>query len=623
KQYQIVEEFGATGSERPIPKFTEKIPWVKVSQRVFVTGLNEMNWAIYLKYDSAMTKVNELYATGEKKSKEGEAFSIENNMKDFSRMLSDMTGRASLGRFAAIAPIANALFFSMRLNLGRLLTPRHLLSPNQFVRAEAWKNLSLFVGTMSSVILMGSFLDWWDVELDKRSADFMKIRIGNIRVDPWGGHLQFVVFFSRMYEKTGLVSTTGAEYPVDPISLMTYFLRTKGAPLANLILEFITGKTFFGDKLDITDISQWLEKVVPFALRDIFEAFTEQGLIGAMIALPAIVGANVQAYKGDWEENVAKIGLPKYDDNVPYNIKDPIYDLLDFWADTASDFRGVDPATLTDSKGFTPLIRSVVEAYSLLTEINQMPNQRLTALNADPDEGLTYEDYYAQWKRRLELVASGDKEALQAFDADERTSHAYWGNFSKRQLYLLKEYHSLSPGDQAAFLKENLELYANPRDEWLRTHSKENALLALFGKADIFSIAAYNEVHALAKELDIPASAMVLKELDRITQLNLSYYEQNNLLDVYGGLDNNIEDENGETARSRAIDLLKKDNPNWVDDMRRIEALRVGTDEVPTPTEFVDAWADRGHVIDEFGSGSIEAKLWLLDNKNVHQWALD
>ena len=187
----------------------------------------------------------------------------------------------------------------------------------------------------------------------------------------------------------------------------------------------------------------------------------------------------------------------------------------------------------------------------------------------------------------------------------------------------MKEYHSLSPGDQAAFLKENLELYANPRDEWLRTHSKENALLALFGKADIFSIAAYNEVHALAKELDIPKNAMVLKELDRITQLNLSYYEQNNLLDVYGGLDNNIEDENGETARSRAIDLLKKDNPNWVDDMRRIEALRVGTDEVPTPTEFVDAWADRGHVIDEFGSGSIEAKLWLLDNKNVHQWALD
>jgi ribosomal protein S18 acetylase RimI-like enzyme len=36
------------------------------------------------------------------------------------------------------------------------------------------------------------------VEKDPRSSDFMKIKIGNIRFDPWGGHIPWVVLFARM-----------------------------------------------------------------------------------------------------------------------------------------------------------------------------------------------------------------------------------------------------------------------------------------------------------------------------------------------------------------------------------------------------------------------------------------
>ena len=63
---------------------------------------------------------------------------------------------------------------------------------------------------------------------------------------------------------------------------------------------------------------------------------------------------------------------------------------------------------------------------------------------------------------------------------------------------------------------------------------------------------------------------------------------------------------------------LKEDNPNWVADMRRIEAI----DNDATP-EIMEAWVDRGKTIDEFGAGSSEAMVFLLDNPEVHKWALD
>ena len=51
--------------------------------------------------------------------------------------------------------------------------------------------------------------------------------------------------------------------------------------------------------------------------------------------------------------------------------------------------------------------------------------------------------------------------------------------------------------------------------------------------------------------------------------------------------------------------------------------MNVGTVTNPTPEDIVEAWVSRGLIVDEYGGGSAEAKLWLIDNPEVHQWALD
>ena len=70
--------------------------------------------------------------------------------------------------------------------------------------------------------------------------------------------------------------------------------------------------------------------------------------------------------------------------------------------------------------------------------------------------------------------------------------------------------------------------------------------------------------------------------------------------------------------RKLAREKFKEDNSDWVADMRRIEAI----DNDATPAQM-EKWVERGKTIDEFGAGSSEAMVWLLDNPETHKWALD
>jgi len=114
-----------------------------------------------------------------------------------------------------------------------------------------------------------------------------------------------------------------------------------------------------------------------------------------------------------------------------------------------------------------------------------------------------------------------------------------------------------------------------------------------------------------------------MKDLDAVTELKLKNQKLFDLLDAYSGLDDEVKDAEGLTDRDRAIQSLYADNPDFRDDMRRIEALSLGTEKNPTPEIIVEGWVERGIIVDEFGASSAEAKLWLIDNKEVHQWALE
>jgi len=556
-QYKGTEEYGFyKGVKRLLPRLTAKLPWVKLSARAFETGTNVHNWLIFKSYYKAMLKLSEMYASGQKTLKSGESFSITKEMVDFSKSLANFTARGSLGKFAVTAPELSGLFFAPRAAIGRILSVKDLINPNPRVRLEAWKNTSTFVGTFGGMILLGAMMGWWGVETDSRSAEYMSIRIGNTRIDPWGGYRQFLVFFTRAITKTGVSSVTGAEYKTDPLDLMQNFIRGKASPLASFFLDAWKGKNFVGEEFDVKNKKQWVERVAPFAVWDIYEAYQDDPIHALQSAIPAVLGAGVQTYTGDWNENAMKLGLPKYPDNLPYGITQPPYDVKDFWSDTASQFKGVDPATLTEKKGFPPRIKAIAEANQILEQTKDMPRVKLTSIPADPAKGLTFSDYYSQWRKREELVASGDKavwvkkelqpdgsykettfkgdKALIEYDKYELTKNARLGNMTQTQFALLTRYHMLTGEEQKQFIKDNPGIDIDPYDEWLKSHPEENAKLAVWGQADILSSEAYAKASKLAKDLDIPDNALPDFGVPEDEETRKAYFEYHDIVDKFG-----------------------------------------------------------------------------------------
>ena len=690
-QWKGVEEFGYLTKERAIPRLTSKIPTIKISNRAFSTGTNSMAWGCFKDFYHAQMRIAEKYASGELKLRPGKTFSIMANMDAYATMLSDWTGRASLGKLSQAAPILGNIFYAPRYALGRVIGPRHLFSANRYVRGEAWKDAAMFIGTIGGAILLGRALGFWDVETDRNSADFMKVRVGHLHLDPWGGAQQFVVFFSRVLDlltapitgkKAMARSTiTGMQYPLDISNLTENFLKSKQAPLIGLFREYITGKTFGGEKAEWGNLQQWVERLGPMSIQDIIEAYQDKPSMTPVSGALSFVGMGVQTYTGDWKDNIPRLGLPKYEENLAYGVKEPNYNTEDLWADHSSQFKDVDPATITKEKGFPPAIKAIVEARAILDNTQDILKVKLTALNADPNKGTTFVQHYKMWQDRQKLVASGDEAKLKEFDADERTKNAKLGNLTQRQYALLVEYHSITDKkEKAKFLEDNSELDANPYQDWLKSHPKENAQLAVWGKADILTPEAYKETQGLLKELDIPNSAIPdmtlppkesieihFKYLDMVAEgkegsleaklmlaldareakkegrqsyiewkglklsdtpiasleLKVKNHELSDTFASYSDkespnfLDDTVKDAEGKTARDRAQTKLKADNPDWVDDMNRIEAIEHNGEQ------YQEQWVEHGKIAGEAPGYNAEEKIWLFENRDVHEWALE
>lgn len=194
--------------------------------------------------------------------------------------------------------------------------------------------------------------------------------------------------------------------------------------------------------------------------------------------------------------------------DLPYTIEEPdIYDMKNLNTDFGRLLEAGD-------EGYTDKGKAFLEKEESEAVFKTFPNVPLHQINADSKEGDTFEQYYDQWQR----VKAG-KATLEDY------GKAYLGNFSRRTLDLLREYHSLEGEEQEDFLEEHPELEIDPRDQWLRDNPKQNAQLALWGQAKPMSLEAYDLMAKMAKELDIPDNAIPEYMPRNIFELDLQYQE--------------------------------------------------------------------------------------------------
>lgn len=136
--------------------------------------------------------------------------------KNVADVINTLTGRASLGPLEGVSKILSVGFYSPRLiaSVVKTMTPfafYHFgkmgndgtLKPSvaqKMAMADFMKFVSV---TASMVALAAAYFNYDDDEetevvFDPTSSDFGKIRLGNTRVDPWGGKIQMVVLQSRL-----------------------------------------------------------------------------------------------------------------------------------------------------------------------------------------------------------------------------------------------------------------------------------------------------------------------------------------------------------------------------------------------------------------------------------------
>jgi hypothetical protein len=143
------------------------------------------------------------------------------------------------------------------------------------VKAKVAKDLGALVGLGMSALYLASLNDDVDVELNPKSPDWGKIRVGNTRYDIWGGFQQA----ARATYRLGAVPVEhyvlgkkGAENPKDIISQYAY---SKAAPVVTLAHDLSTGKGFGGQKQ--SPLETMIHLPIPMVGEDIWAAYRDVG----------------------------------------------------------------------------------------------------------------------------------------------------------------------------------------------------------------------------------------------------------------------------------------------------------------------------------------------------------
>ncbi len=282
--------------EQFMTNIAHKIPvWkyiVKGSERAYVGYLNKLRVDVFTQGADYLQK---------------QGYNFQNNpevFKSWADFVNNATGRGSIGALEGAAPVLNAFFFAPRLVASRfnLLNPVKYYKMPKEVRKMALRNMGTFIGVGSMIIALAAAAGM-DVEDDPRSADFGKMRYGDLRFDIWAGFQQVVRMMSQVISGQRKSSTTGVirnlsakEFPFQTrFDVITQFFRGKLAPIPSLAVDVLVGESMLGEEMRIENVLK--EKTIPIYLQDMKEIYDELGISGAVGAgIPSLFGVGVQYY---------------------------------------------------------------------------------------------------------------------------------------------------------------------------------------------------------------------------------------------------------------------------------------------------------------------------------------
>lgn len=306
-----------------ISRFSQAIPGIKHSNRAAVVFLDKMRADVF---DSIVD--------GWKKS--GQQLDPK-KVSALAEYINNATGRGKLPfGLERNVPLMNTILYSPKFQMSRvrlLVMAGEMLNPITYknipweVRKEALRDMAATVGAGTALLGLAA-MNGADVETDPRSSDFAKIKIGNTRIDPWGGYQQYVRFAAQQATGEYIPTTgknkgnvreydkTGSMFKTSRADAIGTFGRSRLSPTASLGWDYLSGKDVIGRKFDVKapdfvtegrlpdvsrlgeDVSMGRsidERVLPLVWQDVYKMMEEDPSFAAL-AVPAFFGMGLQTY---------------------------------------------------------------------------------------------------------------------------------------------------------------------------------------------------------------------------------------------------------------------------------------------------------------------------------------
>jgi hypothetical protein len=286
--------------ETMLSTIAEKIPGVRRSNRAYTAFLNKLRADTFRQMTQDYGVVS--------------GTNMRNNVKlgkEIAEFVNNATGRGDLGKLEPSAKALSTVLFSPRLIASRLgmmaKGTQALFSPEVYtisqpsVRREYLKSLAAIAGTAGTFTQLMR-LGGATVETDLASSDFGKPKIGNTRIDPYGGFQQYVVLMQRLMPQLDLSSmglgeiggkmkstTTGREYDLanpqfgqsDKADVLNRFIRSKTNPIINFAWGMMSAqKEISGQKMDVTNPNPMenaiAQRFIPMLIQDVYELVNDE-----------------------------------------------------------------------------------------------------------------------------------------------------------------------------------------------------------------------------------------------------------------------------------------------------------------------------------------------------------
>lgn len=230
----------------------------------------------------------------------------ERGMRDLAEAINTLTGRGGKkgGLIEKHIDTLSTTLFAPRLWAARLntLNPVYYARLSPAARKVALENAGAFAA-VASVVLGAAAALGAEIETDARSSDFLKIKFGDTRYDPFGGLQQNMVFAWRQLtgekksSQTGDVTELGEGiFSPTRLSVASDMVTNKLAPVPATAVRLLEGKDRGGN--DINPAAELAKLFVPINLQGIYETSKSTGSVAEGVAknIPNFFGVGTQTY---------------------------------------------------------------------------------------------------------------------------------------------------------------------------------------------------------------------------------------------------------------------------------------------------------------------------------------